>query len=90
MPAQKYVASVCAARTPDCQKVLQAIGADAAVAMRADANGKAMLPGVPPGKYYLMISTQYNKQTLTWGFAVELKGGANSIALDQANATVLK
>ena len=90
MPAQKYVASICAARTPDCQKVLQAIGADAAVAMRADANGKAMLPGVPPGKYYLMISTQYNKQTLTWGFAVELKGGANSIALDQANATVMK
>jgi hypothetical protein len=88
--AQKYVAGVCTARTPDCQKVLQAVGADAAVAMRADANGKAVLPGVPAGKYYLMISTQYNKQTLTWGFAVELKAGPNAVALDANNATVLK
>jgi hypothetical protein len=84
------VASVCATRTPECQKVLQTVGADAAVAMRADASGKALLPGVPPGKYYLMISTQYNKQVLTWGFAVDLKAGANAVALDQNNATVLK
>ena len=89
-PAQKYVASVCATRTPDCQKVLQAVGADAAVAMRADANGKAVLPGVPPGKYFLMISTQYNQQKLSWGFPVVLKPGPNALTLDSNNATVLK
>ena len=90
MTGQKYVGSVCAARTPECQKALAAVSADAATAMRADANGKAALPGVPPGKYYLMISAQYNKQVLTWGFAVELKAGANTVTLDPNNAVVMK
>jgi hypothetical protein len=83
----KYVANTCTSRTPDCQKILSAIDADAASAMRADANGGATLPGVPPGTYYLMVSARYNNQGLVWGFAVQLKPGANSISLDQRNAT---
>ena len=90
MTGQKYVGSVCGARAPECQKALAAVSADAATAMRADSNGKAALPGVPPGRYYLMISAQYNKQVLTWGFAVELKAGANTVTLDQNNAVVMK
>jgi hypothetical protein len=90
MTGQKYVGSVCGARAPECQKALGAVSADAATAIRADSNGKGALPGVPPGKYYLMISAQYNKQVLTWGFAVELKTGANTITLDQNNAVVMK
>jgi hypothetical protein len=58
--------------------------------MRADANGKAVLPGVPAGKYYLMISAQYNQQKLSWGFPVDLKAGPNALTLDSNNATVLK
>jgi hypothetical protein len=89
MPAQKYVANTCTSRTPECQKILAAVTADAASAIRADVTGKAAFPGVPPGTYYLMISTQYNKQNLSWGFKVDLHAGANSITLDQRNAVVM-
>lgn len=86
MSPYKYVGTVCASRTPDCQKIMDAINADAASAVRADANGKGTLPGVVPGSYYLMISGRYNNQALVWGQAVQLKPGANSITLDQSNA----
>jgi hypothetical protein len=82
----KYTGTACASRTPDCQKIMDAIKADAASAVRADANGNATFPGVPAGTYYLMISTRYNNQPLAWGQAVELKPGANSIKLDQSSA----
>jgi len=82
----KYVGAVCAGRTPDCQKIMDAINANAASAVRADANGAGTLPGVPPGTYYLMISTRYNNQALAWGQAVQLKPGLNSIKLDQSNS----
>jgi hypothetical protein len=90
MPAQKFVASICATRTPECQKVLAAVTASAASAIRADVTGKAAFPGVPPGSYYLMISTQFNQQNLFWGFKVDLQPGANSVTLDQHNAVVMK
>jgi hypothetical protein len=85
-----YVATVCGNRTPDCQNILAAINADAASAVRADANGRGTLPGVPPGVYYLLITTRYNNQPLAWGQAVQLKAGANSVTLDLSNATAIK
>jgi hypothetical protein len=87
MSVYKYVASICTSKTPDCQKVTDAIKADAASAVRADANGNGIFPGVPPGTYYLMISTRYDNQALYWGQAVQLKSGQNSMALDQTSAT---
>lgn len=83
----KYAGIACGNRTPDCQKINDAIKANAASAVRADANGGATFPGVPPGTYYLMISARYNNQALVWGQIVELKPGANSVTLDQGNAT---
>jgi hypothetical protein len=82
----KYAGIACGTRTPDCQKINEAIKASAASSVRADANGAGTFPGVPPGTYYLMISTRYNNQALVWGQAVRLKAGANSITLDQSNA----
>ena len=87
MSPYKYVGTICVNRTPDCQKIMDAINADAASAVRADANGAGLLPGVPPGVYYLMISASYNNQALVWGQAVQLKAGPNSVTLDQSNAT---
>jgi len=87
MSAFKYVASICTSRTPDCQRILDAVNANAASAVRADANGSGTFPGVPPGTYYLMISARYNNQPLVWEQAVQLKGGANSMTLNQGNAT---
>jgi hypothetical protein len=86
MSPYKYAGTVCASRTPDCQKITDAIKADAASAVRADANGAGTFPGVPPGSYYLMISTRFNNQSLVWGHAVQLKPGSNSVTLDQSNA----
>ncbi len=78
----KYVGSVCTSRTPDCQKILDAVNANAASAVRADATGAGTFPGVPPGTYYLMISASFNNQALVWQQAVQLKAGTNSLKLD--------
>jgi hypothetical protein len=86
MSPYKYMGIACVSRTPDCQKIMDAIKASAASSVRADANGAGTLPGMPPGIYYLMISTRVNNQPLAWGQAVELKPGANSVRLDQSNA----
>jgi len=86
MSPYKYVSGICVSRTPDCQKILDAINVNAASAVRSDVNGSGMLPGVPPGTYYLMISTRYNNQAVMWNMPVTLKAGANSLTLDLRNA----
>jgi hypothetical protein len=83
----KYVGTACGAHSPDCQKAVDAIKASAASAVRADANGSGTFPGVPPGNYYLMITTRYNNQPIVWSQAVQLKPGSNSMKLDQTNAS---
>jgi hypothetical protein len=83
----RYVADTCTSRTPECQKILDAVKVSAASAVRADANGSGTFPGVPPGTYYLDITARFNNQALVWGQAVQLKPGANSLTLDQSNAT---
>jgi hypothetical protein len=85
----KLVGAACANRAPECQKMLEAVKASAASAVRSDANGSATFPGVPPGTYYLMISTRYNNQPLVWGQAIQLKAGSNSVTLDPQNAVPL-
>jgi hypothetical protein len=90
MSPYKYMGMVCAVRTPDCQKTLDAVKAVAASSVRSDANGAATFPGVAPGSYYLMISTRYNNQALGWSQAVELKAGPNSVTLDQGNAVPIQ
>lgn len=77
-------------RTPDCLQFSAVWKADAISAARADATGKAILPGVPPGTYYLTITVRYNNQPILWDMKVALKAGANSITLDPHNAQPLK
>ena len=89
MSPYQYVATACLAKTPECQTVTDTVKASAASSVRADACGSATFPGVPPGTYYLMISTRYNNQPLFWGQAVQLKAGPNSITLDPSNATAM-
>jgi len=88
--AYKVLGQACGMRTPDCQKILDAIKASAASAVRADANGAGTFPAVPAGTYYLMISTRYNNQALTWDHPVQLKPGANSMTLSAQNATPIQ
>lgn len=88
--AFKVLGNACGQRTPDCQKMMSTLNADAAASIRADASGKATFSGVPAGTYYLMISAVYNNQPLFWGQQVNLKAGANSITLAANNATVMR
>jgi hypothetical protein len=83
----EYVGTACGTKTPDCPKIMDAIKANAASAVRADASGSGTFPSVPPGSYYLMISARYDNQTLIWDRAAQLKPGANSLTLDPHNAT---
>lgn len=85
----KYVGILCGNQKPDCQTAMNAIKASAASAVRADANGSGTFPGVPPGTYYLMISTFYNKQPIMWAQPVQIHSGANALTLDARNATPL-
>ena len=85
----KVLGLACGNRTPDCQKILDAIKASAASSVRSDANGSGIFPGVAPGTYYLMITAAYNGKSLTWGQAVQVKPGANSVTLNLSNATPL-
>jgi hypothetical protein len=81
----KLLDSACGDHTPDCQKILSAVNADASSATRARRQPKATMPAVPAGPYYLMISAQYNKQALVWDKPIQLKTGGNSLTLREAN-----
>jgi hypothetical protein len=85
----KYAGTACGTNSPDCPKVRAAITASTISAVRADGNGAGTFPGVPPGTYYLMISAVYNRQPYVWGQAVEVRAGANSLALDLRTAVPL-
>src|SRR5919106_1300774 len=75
----------CQNQLPVCQHALYEARPNAVSEAKADLNGKATLPGVPAGTYYLFAITPYNKQALVWDLRVDLKPGANSITLDQRN-----
>jgi hypothetical protein len=82
-----FAGMACGNRTPDCQKINDAIKAGAISAARADMSGSATLPGVPPGTYYLMISARIGNQSYIWDHPVQLRPGANSLTLDQRSAS---
>jgi hypothetical protein len=83
----KFAGMACGNKTPDCQKINDAIKAGAISAARADISGSATLPGVPPGTYYLMISARIGNQSFIWDHPVQLRSGANSLTLDQRSAS---
>ena len=87
-PVKGYL-TACANRQPACQQGMAAANSSTVAGVRADANGKAQLPGLPAGTYYFFCLGGYNKQLYKWDFSVDLKSGANSITLDQHNAVLV-
>jgi hypothetical protein len=87
--AYKVLGIACGTHSPDCQKIMDALKASAASAVRADATGAGTFPAVPPGTYYLMISTQYNNHALVWDHPIQLNPGPNALILSAQNATPL-
>ncbi len=86
----KAMIIACAQKTPDCQTASNAINAASVAGIRTDATGKATFAGVAPGTYYLMGSMFTGGQFLLWDIKVELRSGANTIALSQQNATPIR
>jgi hypothetical protein len=80
----------CAQRTPDCQTAATAINGQTVAGIRTDATGKATFPGVAPGAYYLMGSMFSGGQILLWDIKVDLRAGANTLVLNQRNATLVR
>jgi len=64
--------------------------ANAISAARGDITGKAVLPGVPPGIYYMLVSIRINNQPILWDVKLDLEPGANSLTLDPKNAVPIK
>lgn len=81
--------SECEKKTSECKTAVASIIADSATAVKTDADGKATLPPVPPGVYYLFGIGKYEGKTLMWNLKVQIKGGPNSVTLDQRNGTLI-
>jgi uncharacterized membrane protein len=84
-PVKGFLAA-CTNHQPACQPGVAATNASTVSGARADASGKAQLPGVPPGTYYFFCLGGYNQQLFKWDFQIQLKPGTNSVTLDQHNA----
>jgi hypothetical protein len=52
-----------------------------------DPNGHAQTPALPAGHYYLVGFTPYQGHALIWHLPVDLRPGANSVALTPQNAS---
>jgi hypothetical protein len=87
---QEAVRAACDAQKPECKTYLVAISKDAATGLKADATGKALLPGVPAGTYYLTASAKIGQLVMYWNVKIDLKAGANSVTLDTRNALPIK
>ena len=79
----------CQTQSPVCQQALHEMRPNAVSEVKMGSSGRAILPGVPAGSYYLFAITVHNKQALVWDLKVDLKPGANSVTLDQRNTARL-
>jgi hypothetical protein len=82
-------AYACKTGSPVCKQALYETQPNWVGDVKMDLNGRATLPGVPAGIYYVFAVANYNKQFLVWDLRVDLKPGANSITLDQRNTAPL-
>lgn len=83
-------AFVCNTATPNCQKVTATVKAHSVGVVRVDPEGKATFPGVAAGTYFLVSRVEYpafSERFLVFNLRVDLKPGANSVTVDQQNAT---
>ena len=87
-PPLEVWAYACTTGSPACKQALYEMRSNAASEGKMGPNGKATLPAVPPGTYYLFTVVTHNKQFIVWDLKVDLKSGANAVTLDQRNTAV--
>ena len=74
----------------DCANASRGIAPYIAGQVKLDSNGQgAFARAVPAGTYYVTGSGSINNHAIFWDLKVDLKPGANSVALDQRNGQPL-
>ncbi|MGH9941725.1 MAG: tetratricopeptide repeat protein [Pyrinomonadaceae bacterium] len=86
-PLEFWVRS-CLTPTGNCRQAMIEMRANSVADIMLDADGKATLPGVPPGAYYVYVIARAVPPR-AWEQSVELKPGANSVTLDPRNMASL-
>jgi len=79
--------TACVNRSPLCRKGLEQLEEAVVANGQMDATGKTTLTNVPAGSYYLLsfaLSIQ-SAAGLVWDMKIDLRPGANSITLNEAN-----
>ena len=90
MSAQEAIHRACETNKPECRNYLVAVTNDAATGAKSGPMGTTVLPGVPAGTYYLTTSAKIGQLVMYWQVKLDLKSGANAIALDTHNAEPVK
>ena len=89
LPPLGVWAYACQTGSPVCKQALYDMQHNSAGEAKTDADGRATMPAVPPGTYYLFSLAPYNGKLLVWDLRVDLRAGANAITLDQQNSAPL-
>lgn len=76
----------CSERTPDCEKGVRALNAYSVGYIKTDANGHALTPTLPAGRYWVLSDAKVGNKRLMWHELVDVKAGTQSVTLDQRNA----
>jgi hypothetical protein len=71
-----------------CNQAMAALTTGAVGATETDANGRAATGALPPGRYYVVGFTPYQGHSLIWHLPVDLKPGANTVALTPQNGSI--
>lgn len=81
----------CVNRSPLCRQGLSQVDASVVSQGQMDGTGRAVLPSVDPGSYYLVVLglSFQTAQTLIWDLRVDLKAGQNTVTLNQTNVSSL-
>ena len=77
----------CDSRQPLCQQALAGLAPVMVSRVKFNAKGKAQIPALSAGTYYLIGSPIIHKRPVIWDLRIDLKPGANSVTLGQRNAT---
>ena len=77
----------CAQKQPTCSAGMKAMTASSVGLLTMDPAGRAQTPSLPSGQYFILGFAPYNGKPLVWHRPYFLRPGANSVVLDQTNAT---
>jgi hypothetical protein len=77
----------CAQKQPTCSTGMKSMTASSVGLLTMDAAGRAQTPSLPSGQYFILGFAPYDGKPLVWHRPYFLRPGANSVVLDQTNAT---